>query len=41
MVLKQTWQKVRIEPAEAPGRRARLAAQFPRLARPIGGWAFG
>ena len=37
MVLKQTWQKVRIDPEEAPGRRARLAARFPRLARPVGG----
>jgi hypothetical protein len=37
MVLKQTWQKVRISREEIPGRRARLASRFPRLARPIGG----
>jgi hypothetical protein len=47
MVLKQTWQKVRIDPDEPPGRGARLAARlpgraglsvrFPGLARPIPG----
>jgi hypothetical protein len=41
LVLKQTWQKVRIDPEEAPGRRARLGAalagRFPTLDRPVGG----
>jgi hypothetical protein len=37
MVLKQTWQRVKIDPEETPGRRARLAGRFPRLARPVGG----
>jgi hypothetical protein len=37
MVLKQTWQKIRIDPEEAPSRRARLASRFPQLARPVGG----
>lgn len=41
MVLKQTWQRVRIDPEEAPGRRARLVARFPRLARPVAGSSVG
>jgi hypothetical protein len=41
MVLKQTWQKVRLDPDEAPGRRARLTSRFPRLARPVSGSLVG
>ncbi len=41
MVLKQTWQRVRIDPDEAPGHRARLVGRFPRLARPVGGASVG
>jgi hypothetical protein len=41
MVLKQTWQRVRIEPDEPLSRRARLVARFPRLARPVGGPVVG
>ena len=37
LVLKQTWQKVRIDPTEPRGRRDRLAARFPRLGMPVGG----
>jgi hypothetical protein len=39
MVLKQTWQKVRLDPDEPPGRRQRLSARFPRLGRPLHGSA--
>jgi hypothetical protein len=41
MVLKQTWQRVKIDPEEAPGRRARLAGRFHGLARPVGGPSSG
>ena len=37
MVLKGTWQKVRLDPDEAPGQRARFAARFPRLGGAING----
>jgi hypothetical protein len=33
MVLKHTWQKVRVDPDDAPTQRARLVARFPRLGR--------
>ena len=33
MVLKHTWQKVRVDPGEAPTQRAQLVARFPRLGR--------
>jgi hypothetical protein len=41
MVLKQTWQKVRIDPGDPMGGRARLAARFPRLGMPVGGSLLG
>jgi hypothetical protein len=41
MVLKQTWQRVRLDPDEPPARGARLTAplarRFPQLAKPIHG----
>jgi hypothetical protein len=37
MVLKQTWQRVRIDPDEPPGRQARLIARFPVMGRSVQG----
>jgi hypothetical protein len=41
MVLKTTWQKVRIDPDEPPGRRAQLAERFPGLSGRISGSVVG
>ena len=41
MVLKQTWQKVRLDPDEPLRRRDRLASRFLLLARPLGGSLVG
>ena len=41
MVLKTTWQRVRIDPDEPPGRREQLAKRFPRLSGNVSGSVVG
>jgi hypothetical protein len=41
MVLKTTWQKVRIDPDEPPGRRAQLAERYPGPSGKVSGSVVG